>query len=117
MFVPDLDVSTSAMEQQAFDLNAHMHVLQSTQELRDQLSNSKDTSSVTQEVKKSPKAGCLQEPGELVRAKIPNKDTFVPAYRALVPVLGVIDIRTVLLPALPGSKKQKQVSIENIKPV
>ena len=51
-------------------------------------------------------AGWTPETGDLVREKIPNKEVFGPAYRDIVPVLGVKGARTVIFPPLPGSKKK-----------
>ena len=80
MCVPHLDCSANMMEQKAFNVDAHMTVVQTNQELRNAQSNCKSSKSITSKEKiVKATTGWIPKPGKLIREKIPNKDAFGPA--------------------------------------
>ncbi|KAJ1152867.1 hypothetical protein NDU88_005641 [Pleurodeles waltl] len=91
-----------------FDINERITVLQELQQFRDANASASAASLGIKDVPIT-STGWIPKVGDLVREKYGVKKEFCPSYRAPVPVLGIHDTRTVILPLLPSSKENRLV--------
>ncbi|KAJ1089660.1 hypothetical protein NDU88_002808 [Pleurodeles waltl] len=114
MYVPDLDVPRMVAAETPFDINERLTVLQELQLFRDDKSS---TSAATVGIRDLAKTstGWIPKVGDLVCEKIAVKKEFGPSNRAPIPVLGIQDTKTVILPLLSVSRMNRFISINYIK--
>lgn len=103
MYVPSLDNSGTVADEDKFDLEKCLNVVQSIQEFRDKLTNHSDATTCEEKFITAA-GGWVPKIGDLVQETIHAKQAFKSSYRTPITVHGVKGNITFILPPLLGSR-------------